>query len=562
MINFTNKNSLEELYEDFLEHLIAKGKSRTAIRNFRSPTHKFIKFLKQRDITEVSQITENMLDEFQLWLYQERGLMYFSVVAYMRNVRFFFDFLVKTGKMKRNLLVDRKTMRQPEIPAKQQSHYYTFDEIENRYLNHQSKWVTFNYLTLERKHIKGFIKYLRSNEIKSFYTITEKTLLKYREFLWDEFVHSRKGGLVVRSQKERLCSIVRLLNYLQREGILKENPAKRIEWKQYYREIYQKAKKLKKKVIVNNDLTEMDKYKLEFLEYELAKGKSKGTVQQYRKAVEVFYEYLEKCGISNLAQVNKGLLLNFYYFMNNYKNERGYPITNAHKNKLIWAVKILFRFLVRFDKLAKDPTVDLEPVKEERGLPRDFMNEKEAARIIDQADLSNDPLAIRDRAIMEVFYSTGIRSNGLCSLKIEDIDFQKGWLRINAPKGGADFEHVVAIGTVALEAVNRYLRDSRPIIENGDPKTLFLSFKGHRLTNDSIRNIVKKYSHECRFRKNITPHSFRITCATLMLQNGADIRHVQEQLGHRNIRSTQVYTRLAPKDLKSVHKKCHPRERK
>jgi integrase/recombinase XerD len=106
------------------------------------------------------------------------------------------------------------------------------------------------------------------------------------------------------------------------------------------------------------------------------------------------------------------------------------------------------------------------------------------------------------------------------------------------------------------------LNDARPQLEDGDGKALFISYSGKRLKKGAVLNLVKKYVHECGFRKNITVHSFRVTCATLMLKNGADIRYVQEQLGHKRITSTQLYTRLMPVDLKAVHQRCHPRERK
>lgn len=552
---------MEEFYNAYLEALTADGKHRAAIRNFRNPTRKFIGFLKERDILEVNQLTDGVFDDFQTWLYADRGLSYWSVVAYMRDIRFFFDYLVDAGKLERNLLKNRRTIAQPEVPTRQQPHYYTYDEVETRYLAHQRKWVTFCYLNNERKHIKGFIKYLRSNEIKSFYTVTEKTLLNYREYLWEEFVHAREDGLVVRSQKERLCCVVRLFNYLEREGILKANPSRPVDWRQYYKEIYEKERELPAMPIENNDLTELVKYKNEFLQYELTKGKCHSTVQWYKNSVEVFYGYLEENGVSNLAQVNKRILLNYYYFLNNMKTIKGVPPTNSHKNKLIWTVKLLFRFLVRYDKLAKDPTFDLEPVKEESGLPRDFMNEKEVTRMLEQPVLSNDPLTVRDRAIMEVLFSTGMRSNELCSMNIEDVDFQQGMVRINAPKGGVQFQRIIPIGRIALEVLSKYLNDARQKIESDDPKALFLSYSGRRLQTEGVLNIVKKYAHECGFRKKITTHSFRVTCATEMLRNRADKRYVQEQLGHRSISSTQIYTRLAPMDLKNIHSKCHPREK-
>ena len=154
-----------------------------------------------------------------------------------------------------------------------------------------------------------------------------------------------------------------------------------------------------------------------------------------------------------------------------------------------------------------------------------------------------------------------MRNNELCSLNIDDVDHHNEMIRINAPKGGAKYQRVIPVGKVALEHLVKYIKVARPQIENGDPKALFLSFMGHRLQTEAILNVVKKWVDECSFRKKVTPHSFRVTCATMMLKNGADIRFVQEQLGHKRITSTQVYTRLAPMDLKSIHRKCHPREK-
>lgn len=135
-------------------------------------------------------------------------------------------------------------------------------------------------------------------------------------------------------------------------------------------------------------------------------------------------------------------------------------------------------------------------------------------------------------------------------------------VRINHPKGGNNHQRVIPIGRVALDYLNEYIAKSRPYLENGHPEVLFLSYSGKRINTEAVLNIVKKYAFKCGFRKNITPHSFRVTCATLMLRHKAGLRYVQEQLGHKDITSTQLYTRLTPLDLKSVHHKTHPRERK
>lgn len=155
-----------------------------------------------------------------------------------------------------------------------------------------------------------------------------------------------------------------------------------------------------------------------------------------------------------------------------------------------------------------------------------------------------------------------MRASELCHLKEEDIDFAQGLVRINFPKGGRPQQRIVPIGRIALQCVNLYLNQARHYFLNGHPDILFLSKTGKQIDPDALREVIKGYTFKAGIRKNITTHSFRVTCATEMLKNKADIRYVQQQLGHKKITSTQVYTRLAPVDLKSVHQKTHPRERK
>ena len=263
-----------------------------------------------------------------------------------------------------------------------------------------------------------------------------------------------------------------------------------------------------------------------------------------------------------MAQVNKRMMSDYYIYISNYVGVRGNPASSGYKGYLLWGVKLFFRFLIRDEYLTKDPCVDLETIKIERPLPKNYLNEKEVFQLINKPRLNHDPLSYRDKAILEVLFSTAIRCNELVSLNIEDIDFYQEMLRVNNPKGGKSRQRVVPIDRTTLETVRKYLKVARPQLDNGDEKALFVSYRGHRLINDSVLNIVKKYAHQCGFRKNITTHSLRVTCATLLHKNGAPIRHIQEQLGHKLITSTQIYTRLLPLDLKSVHRRCHPLEKR
>jgi integrase/recombinase XerD len=562
MFDYENKDLLDELLDSYAEHLSKKGKSRISVQSYQNPNRKLIRFAKEKGITKPKEITEELLKEFQMFLYEERDFAHDSVATFMKHIKMFFDFLISIGKLKENIVRKTEILPKPELPDKQLAHFYTFSEILRRYSRDQEKWVSFSYLNQVKKHLTGFFKYLRTIGIKSVYPVTEGMLIQYRDFLWDELVEHKKDSLAVRSQIERLRCVVRLFRYLMKEGILKDNPAKNLDWQLYYKEILEKKKTLPAKPLPDNDLTELDKIKLEFLDYQKAIGKNSSTTEKYKKAVEIFYDFMKNKGIQNLTQVNKKLLLEYHSYLCNYKGVRGKPACSHYKAYILWTAKLFFKFLVRFDYLAKDPCADLETIKEERGLPRDFMNEKEIFEILEQPKLNHNPLILRDKAIMYVLFSTGMRSNELCQLNLEDIDSQQEMIRINSPKGGASHQRVVPISKTALDYLNLYIKDSRSQLENGDHKAVFLSYSGRRMNSEAVLNMVKKYAFECGFRKNITTHSFRVSCATLLLKNGANIRYVQDHLGHKRITSTQIYTRLMPVDLKTMQRSYHPIDKK
>lgn len=561
LINDHNSNELMRLLDVYCEHLAIKGRSHHSILTSRNPNHQLVKYLVALGISKPKSVTEEHLRGFQQFLYNDRDFKESTVRTFMRHVALFFSFVIQQGELVKN--VARGVEIVPKVVVKkQQVYHYTFDEILTRYLRNQEKYVSYAYLNSVQKHLRGFIKYLRSNEIKSIYPVTEAVLLRYREFLWDEFEDFSKDGLVVRSQINRLRIVVCLFKYLTKEGILIENPALNLSWEEYYKEIKVRAENLPKKPSPKIVLSALDKLNLKFLEYQQAIGKDAKTLKLYKKGIEIFFEFLNQQGIKNVSQVNKRHLLEYYTHVCNYVGVRGNPVSSGYKNQILWAMKLFFRFLTRFDYIAKDISLDLEGIKEKRGLPRTCMNEREVFGLIAKPATGHDPLLLRDKAMMGLLFSTGLRSNELCSLDIEDIDSKDGLVRVNNPKGGAEYQRVIPIGNEAIEYISTYLKDGRPAIENGDSKALFLSYTGRRIDTEAVLNVVKKHSHQCGFRKKITPHSFRVTCGTLMLKNGADIRYVQEQLGHKRITSTQIYTRLVPKDLKGAHKKFHPWEKK
>ena len=205
--------------------------------------------------------------------------------------------------------------------------------------------------------------------------------------------------------------------------------------------------------------------------------------------------------------------------------------------------------------LKEDPTALLESPKLWRTLP-EVLSIEEVGRLLAVASGRNW-MALRDRAFLETLYATGLRVSEAASLKMEDLHLDVGFLRCFG-KGGK--ERIVPLGKEAVYAIKRYLERSRPKLSRGkDRNTLFLSRLGRRLSRQSLWKIIRKSAREAHIRKRITPHTLRHSFATHMLERGADLRVVQEMLGHSDISTTQLYTHVDRGRLKAIHEKYHPR---
>jgi len=219
-------------------------------------------------------------------------------------------------------------------------------------------------------------------------------------------------------------------------------------------------------------------------------------------------------------------------------------------------VRVWFRWLVRNNHILHNPASDLDMPKLEKRLPRAVLNEEEAERLMIQPDL-RDPLGVRDRAILETFYSTGIRRMELVNLKLYNVDHLRGTLSVWLGKGKKD--RVIPIGERALLWVDKYLREVRPqLVMEPDEGTIFLSIEGGPFHLDRMSKLVRDYVEQANLGKSGACHMLRHTMATLMLENGADIRFIQEMLGHSELQSTQIYTQVSIRQLKKIHSATHP----
>jgi len=240
----------------------------------------------------------------------------------------------------------------------------------------------------------------------------------------------------------------------------------------------------------------------------------------------------------------------------------GTPWKVHSQNHALSTLRGFFKWLLREDYIISDPTQKIQYAKEPEPLPRHILEESEIKKILKQPD-TQTIIGYRDRVILEILYSTGIRKGELENLKLQDVDLKDGFLRINQGKNKKD--RVVPLGKIASSMLQNYIVSIRSEIPKGKHKGketpyLFINQRANKLHHNTVWNIVTHYARRAGIRKKVTPHSFRHTCATHMVRHGAHIRHLQEMLGHKNIETTQIYTRVTINDLKRVHAQFHPRE--
>lgn len=218
-------------------------------------------------------------------------------------------------------------------------------------------------------------------------------------------------------------------------------------------------------------------------------------------------------------------------------------------------LKVFFRWLAAKGKLEMDPAEPLLSPRPDQTLP-ETLHAREVTALLESIDPSS-PLGRRDRAMLELFYSSGLRLSELCKLRLEMMDLEEGFLRIT---GKGNKTRVVRVGTKAKEAFEDYLRNERPqLVTKKTSSHAFISVRGGPLSPDRVRQIVKERARMAGIEQNVYPHLLRHSFATHLLEGGADLRVIQELLGHADISTTQIYTHVDRQRLKSIHKKFHPR---
>lgn len=280
------------------------------------------------------------------------------------------------------------------------------------------------------------------------------------------------------------------------------------------------------------------------------KGLAENTLDSYGRDLKQYKAFLENGGKMSVEDAGPATIVAYLLYLQ--KQGRA-PATIARR---LAALKAFYQYLVRESFLENDPTSNLESPKLEKRLPK-VLTVREVDMLLKQPKPTT-PTGLRDKAMLELLYATGIRVSELISLNVSDLNLEMGFLKC---RGKGARERIVPVGSVALKSVRQYLQEGRPRLLGSNPQepSLFLNHHGRRLTRQGFWKIVKKYAQEAKIRKHITPHTLRHSFATHLLENGADLRSVQEMLGHADISTTQIYTQVTKGRLKEIYARTHPR---
>jgi len=283
---------------------------------------------------------------------------------------------------------------------------------------------------------------------------------------------------------------------------------------------------------------------------------SPATISGREKYLRWFASWCLERGVTRPGEVTKPVLERYQRHLYYYRTAEDKPLSFRSQYSHLSHVKAWFKWLARENCVLFNPASELDLPKVGRRLPKAILSAKEADTIMAQPDL-NDPYGIRDRAILEVFYSCGIRRKELSELKLYDVDAERRTLMVRQGKGKKD--RLIPIGKRALQWITVYLETARPLLLcNGNDQTLFLSNVGMALEPDSLTEYVRHYIDAADIGKRGSCHLFRHTMATLMLENGADIRYIQAMLGHAQLSTTEIYTQVSIKKLQQIHGMTHP----
>ena len=288
----------------------------------------------------------------------------------------------------------------------------------------------------------------------------------------------------------------------------------------------------------------------EFLNYlSVERGLSKNTIASYRMDIASFLNHLESKGVNDIERIKRDDITSYMMYLKD-KGLSGNSISRA-----LVAIKMFYKFLAQERFIKDDVASILESPKLIRPLPN-VLNTAEVEKLL-QAPDKGEWMGIRDKAALELMYATGMRVSEIVDLTTSTLNLDMGFIKC---RGKGDKERMVPVGSKARDSISRYIQKVRPtLLKNRTDNHLFLTRLGKRVSRQSFWKMIKRYAKRARIKKEITPHTLRHSFATHLLERGADLRVVQEMLGHADIATTQIYTHINKDRLKSIHKQFHPR---
>jgi integrase/recombinase XerD len=303
-------------------------------------------------------------------------------------------------------------------------------------------------------------------------------------------------------------------------------------------------------------------YLVDFLAWTAARQYSAMTVKARRIELGYFIDWCEERSIRRPDEVTRAMLERYRQHIFQYRRKTdGAPLSHQTQAKRLISVRAFFQWLARQHHLLYNPASELELPKQQQRLPRHILSVVEVEQVLNACD-TTEPLGLRDRAMLETLYSTGMRRAEITGLRVDDVDLNRGTVFVHQGKGAKD--RVVPIGERACRWIERYLFKVRPELVDVDDGALFLAKHGAGMQAKQLSVIVRGAIAAAKLERfqdthpNAACHLLRHACATHMLENGADIRYIQALLGHADLSTTEVYTRVSIQQLKAVHEKTHP----
>jgi len=282
---------------------------------------------------------------------------------------------------------------------------------------------------------------------------------------------------------------------------------------------------------------------IEFIRVE--RGYSENTAKSYKKDLDQFLSFTK---IKTLKQIDRNLIKSFLEHL----YHEGFSVSSTERK--LACLKSFFHYLVREGEMGTDPTSDIKLPKKAKRLPK-ALSIAETIRLI-SAPQEKNHISLRDAALLELLYATGMRASEAVGLNISDINLSVSFVRCF---GKGSRERIVPVNQLTLQAIRKYLEEGRPKFPKKDKDALLVDKNGKRLTRQGLWLIIKKYVKRAGIKGKTSPHTLRHSFATHLLEKGADLRSVQEMLGHADISTTQIYTSVSRERLKRIYNKAHPR---